>query len=78
MTKGHRNTSLHQMHMGYIKYYYGNGICGVMVSVLTSCRKDCGCEPRLGQSKDYKIGICFFSANHATIAKKSKDWLAYV
>jgi hypothetical protein len=30
----------------------------------------------LGQTKDYKIGICYFSANHATLKRKGKDWLA--
>jgi hypothetical protein len=29
-----------------------------------------------GQTKDYKIGICCFSAKHATLRRKSKDWLA--
>ena len=29
-----------------------------------------------GQIKDYKIGICCFSAKHTTIRSKSKDWLA--
>jgi hypothetical protein len=40
-------------------------IGGVMVS-----------EPRSGQTKDYKIGICCFSAKNAVLRKKSKDWLA--
>jgi len=35
-----------------------------------------GFEPRSGQSKDYKIGICCFSAKHAALRRKSKDWLA--
>jgi hypothetical protein len=30
-----------------------------MVSVLASCAVDHGLEPRLGQRKDYKIGICW-------------------
>jgi hypothetical protein len=30
----------------------------------------------LGQIKDYEIGICCFSAKHATLSIKSKDWLA--
>ena len=29
-----------------------------------------------GQTKDYKIGICCFPAKHATLRRKSKDWLA--
>jgi hypothetical protein len=33
-------------------------------------------EPRSGQIKDYKIGIFCFSAKHAALRRKSKDWLA--
>jgi hypothetical protein len=33
-------------------------------------------ERRSGQTKDYKIGICCFSAKHAALRRKSKDWLA--
>jgi hypothetical protein len=35
-----------------------NRIGGVMVSVLASSTVDRGFEPRSGQNKDYKIGIC--------------------
>jgi len=28
------------------------------------------------QTKDYNIGICCFSANHAALRRKSKDWVA--
>jgi hypothetical protein len=35
-----------------------------------------GFEPRSGQTKDYKIGIYCFSAKHAALRRKSKDWLA--
>ena len=55
--------------------YSGNCICGVMVSVLASSAVDRGFEPWSGQSKDY-IGICCFSAKHATLWIKNKDWLA--
>ena len=37
---------------------------------------DGGFEPRSGQTKDYKTGICCFSAKHATLKRKSTDWLA--
>jgi hypothetical protein len=37
-------------------------IGGVMVSVLTSSAVDRGFESRSSQTKDYKIGICCFSA----------------
>jgi hypothetical protein len=46
-----------------------------MVSVLASSAVDRGFEPRSGQSKDYKIGNCCFSAKHAALRRKSKDWL---
>jgi hypothetical protein len=47
-----------------------------MVSVLVSSTVDCGFEPRSGQTKDYKISICWFSSKHAALRRKSKDWLA--
>jgi hypothetical protein len=47
-----------------------------MVSVLASRVVDREFEPRSGQTKDYKIGICCFSAKHAALRRKSKVWLA--
>ena len=47
-----------------------------MVSVLASSVVDRGLEPRSGQTKDYKIGICCFSAEHASLRRKRKDWFA--
>jgi hypothetical protein len=47
-----------------------------MASVLASNAVDRGFEPRSGQTKDYDIGICCFSAKHAALRGKSKDWLA--
>ena len=46
-----------------------------MVSVLASSAVDPGFEPRSGQTKDYEIDICCFSAKHAALRRKSKDWL---
>ena len=46
-----------------------------MVSVLGSSGVDRGFMPRSGQTKDYKIAICCFSAKHAVLKWKSKDWL---
>jgi hypothetical protein len=43
-----------------------------MVSGLASSAVDRGFEPRSGQTKDYKIGICCFSAKHATLRRKGK------
>ena len=58
-----------------------------MVSVLPWSVVDRGFEHRLvidrssighrliGQTKDYKLGYCCFSAKHAALISKSKDWL---
>jgi len=51
-------------------------IGAVMVSVLASSAVILELEHQSGQTKDYKIGICCFSAKHAALRKKSKDWLA--
>ena len=42
-------------------------IGGVMVSMLDSSVVYRGFEYRSGQTKDYKIGICCFSAKHAVL-----------
>jgi hypothetical protein len=47
-----------------------------MVSVFDSSAVDRGFEPRSSQTKDYKIGICCFSAKHAALRRMNKDWLA--
>ena len=47
-----------------------------MVSVLASSVVGCGFAHRSGQTKDYKIGSCCFSAKDAALRSKSKDWLA--
>ena len=49
-----------------------------MISVLTSSVVDRGFEPWSGQTKDYNIGICCFSAKHAALKRKSKDWLSRI
>jgi hypothetical protein len=46
-----------------------------MVSVLASSGEDRGFEPRSCQTKDYTIGICCFSAKHAALRRKGKNWL---
>ena len=53
-----------------------NRIGGAMVSMLASSAVDRGFEPWSGKTKDYKIGICCFSAKHAALRRKNKDWLA--
>ena len=47
-----------------------------MVSVLASSAVDRGFEPRSGQAKEYKIGICCLSTKNAAFRRKSKDWFA--
>ena len=47
-----------------------------MVCVHASSAVDRGLEPRSGQNKDYKIGICFFSVKHPALRRKGKSWLA--
>jgi hypothetical protein len=47
-----------------------------MVSVLASSAVDRGFKPTSGRTKDNNIGICCFSVKHATLRRKSKDWLA--
>ena len=44
--------------------------------MLASSTVDRGFEPRSGKTKDYKIGICCFSAKHGALMSKSNDWLA--
>ena len=44
--------------------------------MLASSVIDCGYELRSCQTKEYKIGICCFSAKNAALRRKSKDWLA--
>jgi len=46
-----------------------------MVSVLASSEVDRLLEPRSGQIKDYKSGICCFSTKYAVERRKSKNWL---
>ena len=33
-------------------------------------------QAQIGSAKDYKIGISWFSAMHAALRRKSKNWLA--
>ena len=51
---------------------------GVIDSVIALSVVDRGFESRSGQTKDYEIGICCFSAKHAALRsrRKRKDWLA--
>ena len=44
-----------------------------MVSVFASSVFDCRLDLRLGQTKNYEIRICCFTAKHAEISSKIKD-----
>ena len=71
---------LYSKNSNYIKHYLysknSNRLGDEMVSVLASSAVDRGFEPRLGQTKDNKIGICCFSAEHTALRRQNKDWLA--
>ena len=60
------------MHFIFIFFLH---IGGIMASVLASTAVDRGFEPQSDQTKDYTIGLCCFSAKHAALRIKSKDWL---
>ena len=55
-----------------------NHMGDVMVSILTSNVVDCGCEPRLGQSKDNQIDICCFSIKYTVLRSKINHWLVQI
>ena len=42
----------------------------VMLSVLAQSAVDRGFDPDLGQTRDYEIDICCFSAKHAALRSK--------
>ena len=56
-----------------LSLFITNLIGGEMFSVLTPSAVDSKFELRSGQTKDYKIGMCCFSAKHAALRRKSKD-----
>ena len=51
----------------FIHIYWENRLGGVIVNVLASSVVNRGFEFRSGKTKDYKIGMCCFSANHAAL-----------
>ena len=67
-------------HEGYFRNVsctiHSNYIGDVIAIVFASSVVDRGFEPRLDQTKDYKIGICCFFAKNAALRSKGKDWLA--
>jgi hypothetical protein len=48
-----------------------------MVRVLDSSVVDRRIGLQSGQPKDYEIGMRCFSAKHAALMRKSKNWLAW-
>ena len=72
-------SSIHMFVYLYIQHSL-TSICsrigGVIVSMLASSVVDRGFQLWSDQAKDYKIGICCFSAKHTVLRRKSKDWLA--
>jgi hypothetical protein len=46
----------------------------VMVIVVASSGVVRGFEPQSGQTKDYEIGICCFSAKHAALREREKTF----
>ena len=47
-----------------------------MASVIAASVVDRWFEAQSGQTKDYEIGMNYFSAKHAALRRKNKDWLA--
>jgi hypothetical protein len=47
-----------------------------MVRLLASSVVDREFKPQSGQIINYKTDIFWFSANHAALRSKSKDWMA--
>jgi hypothetical membrane protein len=48
-----------------------------MVSVFSSSMIYRLFDPRLGNTRDSAIGICYFFSKHAALRCKNKDWLAW-
>ena len=51
-------------------------IGGILVLMFTSNVADIGFQSGSCQTKNYKIGICCFSAKHIVLRWRSKEWLA--
>ena len=55
----------------YLLIYHILIISNRIRCMLASSAVDRGFEPRSGQTKDYKLGICCFSAKHAALRRKT-------
>ena len=71
---------LNEIHVRYRVANYFSSCCtichhkmshigGVLVSMLASRTVGCGLQPRVGQTEDYTIGSCCFSAKHVAFRK---------
>jgi hypothetical protein len=60
----------------YLHLHYCLSLVAVYIHLQhsLSVAVDCGFEPRSGQTKDYTIGICCFSAKHAALRRMGKDY----
>ena len=52
--------------------FFINLIGGVMIRVFASSAVDRGFEPRSGQTRDYTIDLCCFSAKHSIKEKEQR------
>ena len=51
-----------------------NRIIDIMINVFSSSAVDQVFEPRSGETKDYTIGMCCFSAKRTSLRIKNTDW----
>ena len=58
----------------FFSFQYDHNV-DVMVTVLASSVVDFGFEPCSGQTEDYEIGICCFSAKHTALSSKNIYWM---
>ena len=62
-----------------LRFFLGtNCIVGVMVNMFAMSAVDHTFKPHSGQTTDYKIGICCFSAKYTVLKSKSKDSFAWI
>jgi hypothetical protein len=68
-----RNSQIIYIVILYETSNFRNRVGFAMVSVGASSAVGRGFEPRSGETRDYKSGICYFTAKHAALRRKSKD-----
>ena len=70
----HKTIQTFEFALNHHIFIYSISCVMVFVFSLSEVPVYCGFEPRSGQTKDYKIGICCFSAKYAEISSKN-GWL---